>query len=96
MSKVLAHEEIVVDGGVKQLNPAIYSPPEGVSAVYAIIHAEDGPMRYFIDGQNPSQSSGALLEDGDIVELPSIYHLKDFRVIKSGSDAGKLTVTYED
>ena len=52
-------------------------------------------MRYFVDGQNPSQSSGALLEDGDVLELPSIYHIKDFRVVKAFTDAGKLTVTYE-
>jgi len=96
MPKVLAHEEIVVDGGVKQLTPGIYNPAEGPSAVYAIIHAEDGPMRYFVNGQNPTADSGALLEDGDIVELPSIYHISDFRVIKSGDDNGKLTVTYED
>lgn len=96
MSKVLAHEEIIVSTAVKQLTPAIYNPPEGASAVFAIIHAEDGPMRYFVNGQNPSQSSGALLEDGDIVELPSIYHIKDFRVVRSGNEDGKLTVTYED
>jgi hypothetical protein len=95
MSKVLAHEEIVVDGGVKQLTPSVYNPPDGASAVYAIIHAENGPMRYFVNGQNPGADSGALLEDGDIVELPSIYHIGDFRVIKAGDDAGKLTVTYE-
>lgn len=95
MSKVLAHEEIVVDGGVKQLTPSVYNPPDGKSAVYAIIHAEGGSMRYFVNGQNPDSSSGALLENGDIVELPSIYHIRDFRVIKALSDAGKLTVTYE-
>ena len=95
MSKVLAHEEIVVDGGVKQLTPSVYNPPDGSSAVYAIIHAEGGDMRYFVNGQNPTADSGALLEDGDIVELPSIYHIGDFRVIKAGDDAGKLTLTYE-
>jgi len=52
-------------------------------------------MRYFVNGQDPNASSGVLLEDGDIVELPSIYHIKDFRVIKAGSDAGKIVVTYE-
>ena len=95
MSKVLAHEEIIVDSGVMQLNPAVYNPPQGESAVYAIIHAEGGAMRYFVNGQNPSQSSGALLEDGDILELPSIYHINDFRVVKALSQTGKLTVTYE-
>lgn len=95
MSKVLAHEEIIVDGGVKQLTPSVYNPPEGASANYAIIHAEGGNMRYFVDGNDPSPSSGALLESGDVVELPSIYHIADFKVIKATGDPGKLTVTYE-
>jgi hypothetical protein len=95
MSKVLAHEEIIVNDEVKGLTPAVYNPPEGSSAVYAVIHAEGGVMRYFVDGQDPTLSSGILLEEGDVVELPSIYHIKDFRVIRAGLDSGKITVTYE-
>lgn len=95
MSKVLAHEEIIVDGGVQQLSPSVYSPPDGASAVYAVIHAEGGDMRYFVDGNDPSPSSGALLENGDIVELPSIYHIANFKVVKAAVDPGKLVVTYE-
>jgi hypothetical protein len=53
-------------------------------------------MRYCVDGQDPSPSFGDLLEDGDIVELPSIYHIKNFKVIRSGNLLGKITVTYED
>lgn len=96
MGKVISHEEIIVEDIVKSLDPAIYNPENGESASFALIHAEGGPMRYFVNGQNPTPSSGALFEDGDIVELPSIYHIKDFRVVKSGTDIGKLTVTYED
>lgn len=95
MGKVINHEEIVVDDVVKSLTPAIYDPGTGIPASFAIIHAESGQMRYFVNGQNPTPSSGALLEDGDIVELPSIYHIKDFRVIKTGSESGKITATYE-
>ena len=95
MSKVLAHEEITVDSGVKSLTASIYAPENGTPASYAIIHAEGGAMRYFVNGQDPNPSSGALLEAGDIVELPSIYHIKDFRVVRALSDYGKLTVTYE-
>ena len=95
MGKVINHEEIIVEDIVKGLNPVVYNPGNGESASFALIHAEGGPMRYFVNGQNPTPASGALLEDGDIVELPSIYHIKDFRVVKSGDDPGKLTVTYE-
>jgi hypothetical protein len=95
MGKVMNHEEIVVEDIVKTLSPTVYNPVGGLSASFAMICAEGGDMRYFVNGQNPSASSGVLLEDGDIVELPSIYHIKDFKVIKAGDDAGKLVVTYE-
>ena len=95
MAKVIAQEEIAVDSEVKQLTPAIYNSPSGPSASYAIIHAEGGAMRYLVNGQDPNPSLGALFEDGDIVELPTIYHIKDFRIVKAGTDPGKLTVTYE-
>ena len=96
MSKVIAHEELTVDYAVVALTPSVYSPTAGPSAAFAKIQAEDGPMRYRADGQDPSPSNGDLLEDGDIVELPSIYHIKNFKLIRSGSLLGKITVTYED
>jgi len=96
MSKVLAHEEIAVNSAVKSLTASIYAPENGAPAAYAIIHAEGGSMRYFVNGQDPTPASGILFEEGDIVELPGIYHIKDFRVVKAGTAAGKLTVTYED
>lgn len=96
MSKAIAHEELMVDFAVVALTPSVYNSPQGLSASFAKIQAEDGPMRYCVDGQNPSPSFGDLLEDGDIVELPSIYHIKNFKVIRSGSYLGKITVTYED
>jgi hypothetical protein len=95
MGKVMNHEEIVVGAVVKTLSSAVYNPVGGQSASFAMITAEGGDMRYFVNGQNPSASSGVLLEEGDIVELPSIYHIKDFKVIKAGDDDGKLVVTYE-
>lgn len=95
MSKVIAHEEITVNTAVESLDPSIYHPESGQPAGYAIIHAEGGTMRFFVNGDDPTPASGILFEDGDIVELPSIYHIKDFKVVKAGTAAGKLTVTYE-
>jgi len=95
MGKVMNHEEIVVEDIVKALDPVVYNPESGQSASFAMVCAEGGAMRYFVNGQNPSATSGVLLEEGDIVELPSICHIKDFRVIRAGVDAGKIVVTYE-
>jgi hypothetical protein len=95
MAKVIAHEEITVDIVVKQLTPSIYNPASGIPADRAIIHAEGGTMRYFVSGQDPTPTSGIPLEPGDIVELPSIYYITNFKVIRANTASGKLTVTYE-
>lgn len=92
MSKFIVHEELTVDSAVVSLTPAVY----GSSATFAKVHAEDGAMRYCYDGQNPTSSFGDLLEDGDIIEIPSLYHIKNFKVVKAGNDPGKITVTYEN
>ena len=96
MSKVFAHEELTVDYAVVSLTPSVYNSSGGPSASFAKIQAEDGPMRYRDDGQDPSPSNGDLFEDGDIIELPTIEHIRKFKVIRSGSLLGKITVTYED
>jgi len=96
MSKVMAHEEIAVNSVVKSLTQSVYAPVSGNQASYAIVHAEGGSMRYFVNGQSPTPASGILLEEGDVVELPSIYHIKDFRIVMAGTITGKITVTYEN
>ena len=95
MPKTIAHEEIAVDSGVKTLSPSIYNPEGGQALSRAVIHAEGGDMRYFVNGEDPSPTSGILLEEGDIVELPTIYHIKNFKVIKVNVSSGKITILYE-
>ena len=95
MPKIIAHEEITVDAQVKTLSQSIYNPEDGQALSRALIHAEGGDMRYFVDGQDPSAASGILLEEGDIVELPTINYIRNFKVVAVNSPSGKLIVTYE-
>ncbi len=91
----IGFEEISVDAGVANLNPAVYNPAGGTPAAKAFITAEGGAMRYWIDGNAPSDITGHPLLDSDFLELKSIYMITKFRAIKQSATAGKLTVTYE-
>jgi hypothetical protein len=91
----IGFEEIVVDLSVASLNPAIYNPPAGDPAAKAFITAEGGPMRYRLDGVDPTDTTGHLLMDSDFLELKSIYLINKFRAIKTTVNPGKLSVTYE-
>lgn len=93
--EAIGFEEINVDSGVVSLNAAIYNPSSGTPAARAFITAEAGAMRYRVDGQNPTASTGHALLDSDFLELESIYLIKNFRAIKSTEATGKISVTYE-
>jgi hypothetical protein len=69
MAKVINHEEIVVSSVAVALTPAIYNPESGVSASFAMVTAEGGSMRYFVNGQNPSTASGVLLEEAILLSF---------------------------
>ena len=95
MGKVIGFEEIPVSTSPVGLSPAVYVPAQGSSAAKASITAEGGEMRYRIDGQDPTASTGHLLVDSNFLKLDDIYAIRNFRVIQASVDAGKLTVTYE-
>jgi len=91
----IGFEEITVDLGIVSLNPVIYNPATGDPASKAFITAEAGPMRYRLDGVDPTDTTGHLLMDSDFLELKSIYLIQKFRAIKTTVTPGKLSVTYE-
>ncbi len=91
----IGFEEIAVDLAVVGLNPVIYNPAAGDPASKAFITAEAGPMRYRLDGVDPTDITGHLLLDSDFLELKSIYLISKFRAIKTSVTPGKLSVSYE-
>ena len=95
--EIIGYEEIYINESVVGLNPAVYSPTDGSSASKAFITSEGGDMRYRVDGQDPTPSTGHLLLDSDFLELESIYLIQKFRAVKAGigTPTGKISVSYE-
>lgn len=95
MGKIIGFEEISVSASPVSLSPSVYVPAQGPAAAKAFVTAEGGEMRYRIDGQDPTAATGHLLVDSNLLKLEDIYSIRNFRVIQSSVDAGKLTVSYE-
>ena len=95
MGKVIGFEEIGVGGSPVGLSPSVYVPAQGPAAAIAMITAEGGDMRYRLDGQDPTYSTGHLLVDSNFLKLDEMVLIRNFRIIQAGADSGKLTVSYE-
>lgn len=100
--RVIAFETITVDDTVKSLTLANYDPetikfPGAVSAApAALITAEGCDMRYRLDGQDPTASTGHLLKTGEDLKFKFLAQLKNFKVIRTGGTSGILQVSYFD
>ncbi len=100
--RVIAFETITVDNSVKTLTLANYDPEtiklsgDVVAEPSAQITAEGGDMRYRLDGTDPTASIGHLLKTGDTLKLKDLILLKNFRIIRTGSVSGTLSITYFD
>lgn len=64
-----------------------------VGVNYAFITAETNPMRFRMDGVDPTAAEGHLLNVGDILELEGGTAILQFRAIATGV-AGVLRVSY--
>lgn len=59
------------------------------------IQCETAQCRYYYHGDDPTSSSGILLNPYDTVRIKGVANLNNFRAIRTGSTSAKLTVIYE-
>lgn len=57
------------------------------NARHAIAQVQNNPVRYRIDGADPTTTVGILAPVGSIIHLTSKDQLKKFRAIATGGDA---------
>ena len=81
-------ESITVTSAAKPLTAATY-----LNAKHAHITCESNPVRYWLDGNDPSATVGHRLEAGGILDLDSSHQLHNVRFFAVGADA-TLRVSY--
>jgi hypothetical protein len=92
------YEEVTVGVSVGGLTQAKIMPTTGpyarLAARAALVSAENGDIRFRIDGGLPSASIGHYLTSGDTLVLTGTQAIQQFRGIRCGDTNGVLKVTY--
>lgn len=88
-SSPVGHETLVISSVALGLTPAKYA--NGVLSAY--ITVETAPIRFWLDGSNPTNSQGIILTAGEAVELDSIEEITKFRAIAVSTDS-TLNIIY--
>jgi hypothetical protein len=80
------------------LSAAKISPSSGpyarMQARAALLSAEDGDLRFRIDGGQPGSSVGHYLTSGDTLVLTGTQTLKQFLAVRAGDTDSTLRLTY--
>ncbi len=85
-TKSLGFEEIAVEG-----TAVGFDAPAGT--VRAVCGVETQPIRYRVDGEDPTTSVGFLVKADETFEIVGPEAIKNFKAIQDGS-AGQLNVLY--
>lgn len=64
----------------------------GMKASAALIEVESNPIRYRVDGTNPTSSVGILIQAGGVIELHDWGEVKNFKAIRQGGSDATLRV----
>ena len=90
-----AHERVVVQDSPKALTASVYGPSNTVPALRAALTLEGGPIRWRVDGGNPTTELGHLMSAGDVVIVERNRNIFNYRAIRVTGTDGVLQATYE-
>jgi len=89
-----AKEELTVSNTVVTLTPSVYQPTGEAPAEEAFITGEEGNVRYWLDGTDPTAESGHLLEPGMFYTIRGLTNITQMKMIRAGTTDAKVKVTY--
>ena len=90
-----AFETLTVSDTAKALTQQIYSAHNGLeTCTKATIMVETAPIRYRVDGSDPTASVGLLANAGDVLTLTGATELRLFRAIRSTAADATISVDY--
>jgi hypothetical protein len=90
----ISYVAITVSTSAVGLTAANLDPAAGPRPDAVVISVEAQPIRYRVDGTDPTSTEGHPAVDGDVIVLRSHQALKQLRAIRSGATDATLRVTY--
>ena len=93
-----AYEAITVANTSIGFTTATYVPTSGDlkshHARVAVMRLETGPIRYRMDGTDPTTTTGVLMNPLDTLVVRGEFNIRNFRAIRTTATSGSLTVHY--
>lgn len=86
------YEAVTVSSSAVGLTAATYTEG-GAVMPHALITVETNPIRFRVDGLNPTATEGHLVQPGNKITLDSGDQITKFRAIATGGDA-TIRVSY--
>lgn len=93
--EVFAFEQLTVSNSSKALTSGTYIDADNNSAIFATVTLDDYPIRYRLDGSDPTASVGHILNPGLHVILVGKNNIKNFRAIRQGQNDAIINVSYQ-
>jgi|24BtaG_2_1085350.scaffolds.fasta_scaffold30692_1 hypothetical protein len=95
MLREFAKETITVSSAVKTLTAGTYAASGGWgSAQKALVQVLDAPIRFYLDGTDPTSTTGFGEFAGSSFELEGEAEILGFRAIRAGGSDAKIIVRY--
>ena len=95
MLREFAKETITVSNVVKSLTAATYAASGGWgSATKALVQVFNASIRFYLDGTDPSSTTGFGESAGSSFELDGEAEIIGFRAIRASSSDAKIVVRY--
>lgn len=79
----MGYESITVGDAVQSFSSSVYAPSGVGPADFAVVTVEDSPLRYRVDGVNPTLSEGHLLAISQVVKVCGQRSIQLIRFIDS-------------
>jgi hypothetical protein len=92
--RAYAFESITVSTVAIGGTSATYAPEPSTAPTMAIVSVESNPIRFRIDGTNPTSSVGHAAVDTNYIQLCGTKDVTSFRAIRSGASDATIRVTY--
>ena len=89
-----AFEQLSVADTAVALTTATLSDSDG-HAKRAVISIESAQTRYRLDGRDPTSGQGHVANVGDLIILATASNIKNFRIIRTGSNSAEIMCSYE-
>lgn len=90
---ITGYEAVTVEDTAVGITAALLLPASGHKQTIAWITVEGAPIRFRVDGTDPTSAEGHLIDSGEEFEVEGYNNMSRFRAIRTEAVSCKLRVS---